>query len=94
LAGFFGKLFLFASAASQGSYILVLIATLNATVSLYYYLLVVKAMFINKSENPIRAITSTIYSKVAMVICVAGIVVIGFASEIHDGIQMIAENFL
>ncbi len=94
LAGFFGKLFLFASAASQGSYILVLIATLNATVSLYYYLLVVKAMFINKSENPIPTITSTIYSKIAMVICVAGLVVIGFASEIHDGIQMIAENFL
>ena len=94
LAGFFGKLFLFASAASQGSYILVLIATLNATISLYYYLLVVKAMFINKSDNPIAAITSTFSSKAAMVICVVGIVVIGFASEIHDGIQMIAENFL
>jgi NADH-quinone oxidoreductase subunit N len=43
VAGFFGKFFLFTSAASKGYYILVLIAVLNATISLYYYLRVVKA---------------------------------------------------
>jgi NADH-quinone oxidoreductase subunit N len=36
VAGFFGKFFLFASAASKGYYILVLIAVLNATISLFY----------------------------------------------------------
>ena len=41
VAGFFGKFFLFQSAASGGYYWLVFIAVLNATISLYYYLLVV-----------------------------------------------------
>ena len=36
LAGFFGKFFLYAAAASQGYYLLVFIAVVNATISLYY----------------------------------------------------------
>jgi NADH-quinone oxidoreductase subunit N len=57
-AGFFSKFFIFAAAAEQGQYLLVFIALLNTIISLYYYLLVVKAMFINKSENPIPTIKS------------------------------------
>jgi NADH-quinone oxidoreductase subunit N len=84
VAGFFGKFFLFTAAASKGMYILVLIAVLNATVSLYYYLLVVKAMFINKSETPIPNLASTGYEKLALSICFAGIVATGFVSAIYD----------
>jgi NADH-quinone oxidoreductase subunit N len=87
VAGFFGKFFLFTAAASSGMYILVFIAVLNATISLYYYLLVVKAMFINKSETPIASLTSTFYEKVAMSICLLGVVAIGFVSGIYDYIQ-------
>ncbi len=54
VAGFFGKFFLFTAAAQKGFYLLVLIAVLNTIISLYYYLLVVKAMFIKKSETPIE----------------------------------------
>ena len=39
VAGFFGKLFLFNAAASQGYYWLLFVAVVNATISLYYYLL-------------------------------------------------------
>jgi NADH-quinone oxidoreductase subunit N len=84
VAGFFGKFFLFTAAASQGMYILVLIAVLNATVSLYYYLLVVKAMFINKNELPIQKLTTTFYEKVSFVLCFGGIIIIGFASPVYD----------
>jgi NADH-quinone oxidoreductase subunit N len=84
VAGFFGKFFLFTAAASKGFYILVFIAVLNATVSLYYYLLVVKAMFINKNETPIPTLVSTGYEKLALSICFAGIVMIGFVSAIYD----------
>ena len=94
VAGFFGKFFLFMSAASQGSYLLVLIATLNATLSLYYYLLVVKSMFIIKNDNPIPTIQSGIYTKVAMVICLLGILTIGFYGDLYDHIQIITERFL
>lgn len=84
VAGFFGKFFLFTAAASNGMYTLVLIAVLNATLSLYYYLLVVKAMFINKNESPIRKLTSTVYEKIAFALCLGGVLVIGFASSVYD----------
>ena len=87
VAGFFGKFFLFTAAASKGMYILVFIAVLNATVSLYYYLLVVKAMFINKSETPIPALTTTWHEKVALTICFIGIGMIGFLSGVFDYVQ-------
>jgi NADH-quinone oxidoreductase subunit N len=87
VAGFFGKFFLFTAAASNGMYILVFIAVLNATISLYYYLLVVKAMFINKSETPIAILQITFYEKLALGICLTGIVAIGFASDLYQYIE-------
>ena len=84
VAGFFGKFFLFAAAAKQGMYILVFIAVLNTIISLYYYLLVVKAMFLNKSDQPIAYFKSDAYSKIGLAICVAGIIIIGFASPVYE----------
>lgn len=87
VAGFFGKFFLFMSAAKQGYFILVLIAVVNVTISLYYYLLVVKAMFINEQENPIERIDSDMYTKIGLAICAAGILAIGFFGTIFDFIN-------
>jgi NADH-quinone oxidoreductase subunit N len=84
VAGFFGKFFLFAAAAKQGLYILVLIAVLNTIISLYYYLLVVKAMFLNRSDQPIAYFKSDFYSKIGLAICVAGIIIIGFTSPVYE----------
>lgn len=89
VAGFFGKFFLFASVASSGMYILVLIAVLNATLSLYYYLLVVKAMFINKNDSPIATLTSTPYEKIAFGLCLAGVLIIGFTSSVFEYIASV-----
>lgn len=86
-AGFFGKFFLFTAAAEKGYYILVLIAVLNTIISLYYYLLVVKAMFIMKNESPIENFRSDLSTRLALVICVAGIVIIGFAGIIFEVIR-------
>jgi len=93
VAGFFGKFFLFTSAASHDTakyYILVLIAVLNATISLYYYLRVVKAMFIDKNDHPIEKFSSDIYSRIGILMCVAGIFIIGFASVIYEFIRSIS----
>jgi NADH-quinone oxidoreductase subunit N len=49
VAGFFGKFFLFTAAASKGYYLLVFLAVVNVTISLYYYLLVIRAMFYVKA---------------------------------------------
>lgn len=87
VAGFFGKFFLFTAAAQQGFYLLVLIAVLNTIISLFYYLLVIKAMFISKNENPIVAFRSDFSTRLAFGICLAGIVVTGFASIIFEAIK-------
>lgn len=86
-AGFFGKFFLFTAAAEKGYYILVLIAVLNTIISLYYYLLVVKAMFINKNDSPIETFRNDLPTKLALGICIAGIVIIGFAGIIFEMIR-------
>jgi NADH-quinone oxidoreductase subunit N len=90
VAGFFGKFFLFTAAAEKGFYMLVLIAVLNTIISLYYYLLVVKAMFINKSETPVEKFKSDFPTRLALAFCIAGIVVTGFASVLFEAIRNIS----
>jgi len=87
VAGFFGKFFLFASAASAGYYWLVFIAVLNATISLYYYLLVVKAMFINKNEAPLAYFKSDLATRAGLVLAGLGIFILGFWSQIYEVIN-------
>ncbi|HON51603.1 MAG TPA: NADH-quinone oxidoreductase subunit N [Bacteroidales bacterium] len=86
VAGFFGKFFLFTAAAEKDFYILVLIALLNTIVSLYYYLMPVKAMFINKSESPIAYFKTDKISQLGLAISIIGMVVIGFASPVYEKI--------
>jgi NADH-quinone oxidoreductase subunit N len=90
VAGFFSKFFLFAAAGAKGYYILILIAVLNATVSLYYYLRVVKAMLIDHSDTPIATFKTPWPMRISLLICVAGIFVIGFASAIYEYISSIS----
>jgi NADH-quinone oxidoreductase subunit N len=84
LAGFFSKFYVFTAATQQGQYLLVLLALLNTIISLYYYLLIVKAMFINLNENPVESLKSDGYMKISLVICMVGLVVAGFASGIYE----------
>jgi NADH-quinone oxidoreductase subunit N len=92
VAGFFGKFFLFAAAARQGLYILVIIAVLNTIISLYYYLLVVKAMFLNRSDQPIAYFKSDFYTRLGLAICIAGIVVVGIASPVYEFILKLSHG--
>jgi NADH-quinone oxidoreductase subunit N len=94
VAGFFGKFFLFASAASAGYYWLVFIAVLNATISLYYYLLVVKAMFINKNEAPLAYFKSDLATRAGLILSGLGIFVLGFWSQIYEIINSLTFGIL
>jgi len=87
-AGFFSKFFIFSAAIQQGFYVLVFIALLNTVISLYYYLLLVKAMFINKSDSPIITIKSDMPVKISLVICTLAIVVVGLISTIYEQISV------
>lgn len=83
-AGFFSKFYIFMAASAQKEYVLVFIALLNTIISLYYYLLVVKAMFINNSDQPIERFSSDNYMKIALVICFVGMIVLGFTSLVYE----------
>ena len=88
-AGMFSKFFVFMAAAEQGSfwaYFVVFIALINTVASLYYYLLIVKAMYIKNAEHPLPTFKSDCDSKVALALCTAGILAFGVCSCIFDWI--------
>ena len=85
-AGFFSKFFIFVGACQKGSiaiYVLVLIALINTIISLYYYLLVVKAMFLRQDDCVIPTFKSHWTERLGMILCVSGIVLIGLISGIY-----------
>ena len=94
VAGFFGKFFLFTAAASKGYYLLVFLAVVNVTISLYYYLLVIRAMFLRKGENPIPFFTSKLYMRLGLVLTVLGIIVLGLYSPLYDYIFELSKNLM
>jgi len=86
-AGMFSKFFVFMAAAQQGSfwaYFVVFIALINTVVSLYYYLLIVKAMYIKQTDSPLPTFKTDCSTRVALAVCTAGIVLFGICSCIYD----------
>ena len=86
-AGFFGKLFLLTAGASNANYGFIIIAALNLIISLYYYLRVIRSMFMDKNEQPIEKINIYPATKLALFICAAAIVVLGVLSWMYGYIQ-------
>jgi NADH-quinone oxidoreductase subunit N len=93
VAGFFGKFFLFTAAASKGFFLLVFLAVVNVTISLYYYLLVIRAMFLRKGDNPIPFFKNKIYMRIGLVITVLGILLLGIYSPLYDYIYELSSTF-
>ena len=92
-AGMFSKFFVFMAAAEQGSYaayFVVFIALINTVVSLYYYLLIVKAMYIKPSETPLPTFQSDLNSKLALALCTLGVVLFGVCSCIYGWLNGVA----
>ena len=92
-AGFFSKFFVFSAAAAQGYYVLVFVALLNTIISLYYYLLVIKAMFLNKNDNPIEVVKSDVAVRISLVVCTLGILLVGLFSTIYTQISALSFGF-
>ncbi len=93
VAGFFGKFFLFTAAASKGYYLLVFLAVVNVTISLYYYLLVIRAMFLRTSEDAIPYFKNKIYMRLGLIITVVGILLLGVYSPVYDYIYSLSTAF-
>ncbi len=80
LAGFFGKFFLFRAAVEADLTWLAIIGVLNAIVGLFYYLSIIKVMFLYRAEPEEEAVPVSVPRSYAFVlgICIAGILIIGF----------------
>ena len=95
-AGMFSKFFVFMAAvgghesAPFWPYFVVFIALINTVVSLYYYLLIVKAMYITKEENPLPTFKNGAAINWSLAICTAGILLFGICSCIYEWIDKAA----
>ena len=95
-AGFFSKFFIFTGAlngtSSVALYVLVLIALINTIISLFYYLMVVKSMFLSTEEPIIENFRSPDSDRIAMWVTTAGIIGLGLVSCFYNSILTICEN--
>lgn len=84
LAGFFGKFFLIMAGASTYKVWFIAIVALNMMVSLYYYLKVVRAMFMDQNDSPVEKIVISYPVRMGLIICTAAIVLIGMMGWIYE----------
>ena len=60
---------------------------------MYYYLLVIRAMFIRRNENPIPFFRNKLYMRLGLLITVIGILVLGLYSPLYDYIYELSSIF-
>jgi NADH-quinone oxidoreductase subunit N len=95
LAGFVGKFFIFYSAMAQDYLWLVIVAALNSIVSLFYYLLILKQMYIVDRTREFAKIVLPLSVKVVLVITIAGILGLGiFPTQFMNVIDSIARSVI
>ena len=79
-AGFFGKFFLFKAAVDAGLWWLAAVGILMAFVALYYYLNIIKVMYLYRSEQDDVAIPVSRAAQLALVVAVAFIIYLGVSA--------------
>ncbi|MDP6100006.1 MAG: NADH-quinone oxidoreductase subunit N [Dehalococcoidia bacterium] len=75
-AGFWAKIYIFNSAVQEGFLWLVVIALLNSVIAAYYYLRIVKAMYVEEPTSK-ESVASSTPVKVALVVCSIGVLYVG-----------------
>ena len=77
LGGFVAKFFVFAAAVKAGLVWLAIIGVLNTIVGLYYYLVVLKVVYLYRSEDEDKPVPMTRPYALALTILVVGIILLG-----------------
>jgi len=95
LAGFIGKFYLFTAIMKDGLLWLMLVAVLNGVISLYYYLEIVRQMYIlpPKTEEPVQAASRALSG--ALIIAMLGVLLLGlYPAPLLELIRAAARAFL
>lgn len=77
LGGFVAKFFVFAAAVNAGLVWLAIIGVLNSIVGLYYYMVVLKVVYLFRSEDEDKPVPVTRPYALALTVLVAGIILLG-----------------
>lgn len=91
-AGFFGKYFLLFAGAAKGNYLLISIAALSLIISFYYYLRIVKVMFMDNNAEPVEKIAIPVMPRLALYACMAGVLAVGFIGWIYNYIHSLSNG--
>ncbi|HVS98790.1 MAG TPA: NADH-quinone oxidoreductase subunit N [Puia sp.] len=89
-AGFFGKFFLLMAGAGKGNYVFIVIAALNMVISLYYYLRVIKVIFMETQPQPLPKLKIHLMPNIAFIVCLTGILVTGLVGWVYDYIYSLS----
>ncbi|MCP5099248.1 MAG: NADH-quinone oxidoreductase subunit N, partial [Chloroflexi bacterium] len=93
-AGFIGKFFVFRAAVDAGYWWLALIGILNAFVALYYYLNIIKYMYLYQSEDDSIGIPISRAARVGLGVSVIFIILLGvYAGPAFEWTQEAAKTF-
>lgn len=87
LSGFAGKFFLFSIAAKAGFNWLVAVAAINSTVSLYYYLRIVRQMYMEPPDENAQPLPVSIIMKTTLFVAVAGTIILGVVPNFYETIH-------
>jgi NADH-quinone oxidoreductase subunit N len=80
LAGFVAKFYVFAAAVRSGWIWLAFVGVLNAIIGLYYYLTILKVVYLYRSEHEDRPIALPAPYGMALAVCITAILLIGVLS--------------
>jgi NADH-quinone oxidoreductase subunit N len=80
-AGFIGKYFIFLALLKSGHYVLAVVAVLYVAVAIFYYLRMVKSMFVSKADAETPALTTSFGMQVALGVTGALTLLIGIYPE-------------
>ncbi len=80
LAGFVAKVYVFAAAVDSGLIYLAIIGVLNSIIGLYYYLIVLKVVYLYRSDDDDKPISVPRPYAVALGVCTVLILVVGIIS--------------
>lgn len=89
-AGFFGKFFLITAGAAKWNAVVLIIAALNMIVSLYYYLRVIRAMFMDSSDEPVQRLKPSPAVKFALLLCISGVLLLGFSGSVFSWLHSLS----
>lgn len=89
-AGFFGKYFLLFAGAAKGNYLLISLAALNLVISFYYYLRIVKVIFMDSNQQPLKRVSVPLMPRLSLIACMLGVIGVGFVGWIYSYIHSLS----